>query len=212
MKAVIFGGADIDDYSFCKKYIDDDSIIICCDRGLLHADKLNIKPDYIVGDFDSVSEILLDKYEDLGFDIDRYPAKKDYTDLEIGVNIAIEKGVEDIVIMGGIGSRIDHTFGNMHILYSLLEKNIKACLVNNYNHITLTNSKAVVKGKKGDIVSILPFMGDAEGVTLKGFEYSITDFNMKFGQALGVSNVLLGDEGIVCVKKGCLAIMKAKDN
>lgn len=211
MRAVIFGGADIEEYGFCKKYITDDSIIICCDRGLLHADRLELKPDYIVGDFDSVSDTLLEKYKNSGFNINEYPSHKDFTDLELGINIALEKGANEVVIMGGIGSRIDHTFGNMHLLYMLLKKNVKACLINNCNYIMLTDSYTKVKGEKGETVSILPFMGDAEGVTLKGFEYPLENANMSFGESLGVSNVLIEEEGTVEVKKGCLAIMKARD-
>ncbi|OUQ58861.1 thiamine diphosphokinase [Tyzzerella sp. An114] len=211
MRAIVFGGADIDDYSFCKKYINSENIIICCDRGLLHADRLEVKPDYIVGDFDSVADTLLKEYREKNFDIEEYPSHKNYTDLELGINIAIEKGADDIIIMGGIGSRIDHTFGNMHLLYMLLKKNIKACLINEHNYITLTNSKLKLKGDKGETVSVLPFMGDAFGVTLKGFEYPLNDATMKCGESLGVSNVVVDDEAFVEVKEGCLAVMKARD-
>ena len=53
MKAVLFAGADIGDYTFCHAYLQDADIIICCDGGVRHTKALGIQPQYIVGDFGS---------------------------------------------------------------------------------------------------------------------------------------------------------------
>ena len=80
MKAVVFANADITDYSFCAEYIKD-AVIICCDGGMRHAMKLGITPDYIVGDFDSVSSDVLEYYRSQNIELKQVPCRKDETDI-----------------------------------------------------------------------------------------------------------------------------------
>ena len=216
MKAIIFGGADINNYEFYRNYLKDFDFtkvkIICCDRGLLHAHKLRFLPDCIVGDFDSVDKTLLNNYIKKNVYIEKYPSDKNYTDLELGINIAIDKYfVNEIFIIGAIGNRMDHTFSNFHLLYMLTKKNIKSFLIDSNNIISVVNGETLIEGKKGDIISILPFLGDAFGVTLKGFKYPLDNAIMKCGESLGVSNILLDTKGLINVKDGFLIVIKARD-
>ena len=88
MKAVVFANADINDYGFCEKYIKD-AVIICCDGGMRHTMKLGITPDYIVGDFDSVSDEVLEYYRKQDIELKQVPCKKDETDMELGIRHAV---------------------------------------------------------------------------------------------------------------------------
>ena len=92
MKALVFAGAEIWDYSFCKAYMDGAGVVICCDSGLRHAKALGIRPDYIVGDFDSVSPEVWDYYKGQGIPVRQFPARKNETDMELGVLLALELG------------------------------------------------------------------------------------------------------------------------
>ena len=121
MKAVVFANADITDYSFCTEYIKD-AVIICCDGGMRHAMKLGITPDYIVGDFDSVSSDVLEYYRSQNIELKQVPCRKDETDMELGINHAIEIGADDITLIGGIGSRMDHTLANVFLLIRINKK------------------------------------------------------------------------------------------
>ena len=87
MKAVVFANADINDYGFCERYIKD-AVIICCDGGMRHTMKLGITPDYIVGDFDSVSDEVLEYYRKQDIELKQVPCKKDETDMELGIRHA----------------------------------------------------------------------------------------------------------------------------
>ncbi|MBR4934364.1 MAG: thiamine diphosphokinase, partial [Anaerotignum sp.] len=133
MKAVIFGGAPIREYDFCKEYLKDADVVICCDAGMRHTKELGIDPDYIVGDFDSVSADVLEYYKGKDIPIRQFPTRKNETDMELGIFLALELEADDIVLMGGIGDRFDHTLANAHYLLSLLKKGVRARLVDDKN-------------------------------------------------------------------------------
>ena len=98
MKVIIFAGAKINDYGFCKEYMTDADAIICCDAGMAHAKALGIDPDYIVGDFDSTSSDVLEYYKGKNIPIRQFPTRKDETDMELGIFLALELGAEEPVL------------------------------------------------------------------------------------------------------------------
>ncbi|MEA4815852.1 MAG: thiamine diphosphokinase [Lachnospiraceae bacterium] len=211
MKAVIFASADIYDYSFCKKYTDEADVIISCDGGARHCYALGIIPDYILGDFDSADPKILDYYRQKGVFEKKFPKKKDETDMELAFNCAFGLGASEITILGGIGSRLDHTLGNVHLLERALLKGVKATLINEKNKAELIDGHITVKGEKGDIVSLIPFKGDVKGVTLKGMEYPLLDAYIPYDSTIGISNIMLADEADISFKEGLLLVIRAKD-
>lgn len=211
MKAVIFGGADIRDYSFCQKYIED-SFLVCCDSGIHHTFKLGLVPDVIVGDFDSARNSTLDFYKGKNVPFKTFPAHKDETDVELGLDAAIEVGATDITIIGGIGSRMDHTMANCHLLLYLLKMGIKARLINENNEIIIIDNKAKIEGKAGNLVSLIPLSMVVHGITTKGLEYPLTDAVLTVEDRLiAVSNVMLGDTAEVTIADGYLYVMICRD-
>ncbi len=129
MKTLIVTGGN-SNIEFTKEYFLKYSfdLIIAVDKGLEILDKLNINPDYIVGDFDSIDKSVFKKYENGEFKIIKLNPIKDLTDTNEALNLAIEKGSDEIYVLGGIGSRIDHTIGNIHILKEALDKDVKMVL------------------------------------------------------------------------------------
>ncbi len=210
MKAVVFANADIEDYGFCEEYIKD-AVIISCDGGMRHTMKLGIVPDYIVGDFDSVSPEVLDYYKKQDIELKQVPCRKDETDMELGINHAVELGADDITLIGGIGSRLDHTLANIFQLIKLEKLGIKARIVNERNNITLCTGKAEIYGKKGDLVSFIPITDVVAGVYTKGLEYPLENAVMHMDSPMGVSNVMEGDYAEYSFKSGMALIIKAKD-
>ena len=198
MKAVVFANADINDYGFCEKYIKD-AAIICCDGGMRHTMKLGITPDYIVGDFDSVSDEVLEYY------------RKDETDMELGIRHAVEIGADDITIIGGIGSRMDHTLANVFMLIRIDKLGLKGRLVNENNIITLCTGRCELEGEKGDLVSFIPITPEVKGVTTSGLEYPLDKATLYMDSPLGVSNVMTGKNASYSFDEGMALIIRAKD-
>lgn len=210
MKAVIFANADIEDYSFCGEYIKD-AVIISCDGGMRHTMRLGITPDYIVGDFDSVQPEVLNYYKNMNIELKQVPCRKDETDMELGINHAVELGANDITLIGGIGSRLDHTLANIFQLIKLERLGIKGRLVNEKNIITLCTSREDIYGKKGDIVSFIPITDIVTGVSNKGLEYPLNNAVMHMDSPMGVSNVMKGNHAEYSFESGMALIIKAKD-
>lgn len=212
MKAVIFAGAKITDYGFCKKYLEDTNILICCDGGLHHAKTLGLTPDYIVGDFDSVSQEVLEYYKEKNVPILQFPARKDETDMQLGIRLALEKGTTDLILFGGIGSRFDHTLANAHLLLGLLKKGVRARLVDENNCVELVDKPITIHGKVGDVVSTIPLSMIVRGITLTGFEYPLTKRDIALDDDLvAVSNVLAKEEATIYFTDGYLFVIQSKD-
>ena len=212
MKAVLFAGAAITDYSFCEKYLQNADWIICCDGGMHHAKALGITPDYIVGDFDSVRPEVLEEYRNMGISIRQFPTHKNETDMQLGMLLALELGVTELVLIGGIGDRFDHTLANAHLLLYLLKKGVRGILVNEKNCVELIVKEVTLYGKAGDLVSTIPLSMQVEGVTLEGLEYPLVDYDLALDDKLvAVSNVMTGTEAKVKIRKGYLFVMQTRD-
>lgn len=211
MKTLIFAAGDIQDYTYYEDYVNKADFIICADRGIDHSKKLEIIPDIIIGDLDSASEKSILYYKNKNVPFISFPSKKDKTDTEIALEYGIEKGATQVWIAGGIGNRFDHTLGNVHLLYSALQKNIKATLIHEYNQIDLINKELTVSGNKNDIVSLIPFTMEVTGVTTQGLYYALNNAVLTAGCTYGISNVMTSSNAHINIKSGLLLVVKSKE-
>lgn len=190
-----------------KKYAN----IIAVDGGANHLYKMNIVPNYIVGDLDSIEKDVLEYYRDMGVEFYKYPCKKDETDSELGILLAIEIGSLCIDLYAALGGRVDHEFSNIGLLYYSLKKGVYPRIIAEDEDIyILENDELTLDGNPGDVISVLPFKNDAKGVTLRSLEYPLDEFDMEFSTPRGISNVMLEDVCHINVRDGCLLIVKQK--
>ena len=213
MKTLIITGGN-SNIKFTKEYLKKYSfdLIIAADRGLEVLDKLNIKPNYIIGDFDSINKQVLKKYENGKFSIIKLNPEKDFTDTHTAVNLAIQNNASKITIIGAIGTRIDHTISNIHILKEALDKNIECEIVNENNKIKLINKNTVLKKDNNfKYISLIPLTTNVIGVTLKGFKYEIENADLQIGKSLGVSNEQTKDLATIEIEDGILILIISKD-
>lgn len=187
-------------------------IIITADKGLESLEKLDLTPNYIIGDFDSVNKTILNRYKKLSVDIKELLPEKDFTDTEAALDIAIKKKSTKITIIGATGTRLDHILANIHILKKALDKNVEARIINSNNEIMLIkNEKEILKDDKYKYISLIPLTTSVEGITLKGFKYEIQNYTLKIGTSLGVSNEQILPKAKITLKEGILIIIKSKD-
>lgn len=99
-----------------RAWVPGDAVVIAADSGLDHAHALGLRADVAVGDFDSVSPRALERAEADGTRLERHPAAKDATDLELALDAAAAHGPERIVVLGGHGGRVDHLLANAALL------------------------------------------------------------------------------------------------
>lgn len=208
MKGLVITHGSINDIDFYRDIEYD--VCVCADGGIEYANKLNIRPDVIVGDFDSCDKGLLNKYIDEGVIVESYPAEKDFTDTQLAVEKAIKMGCDEVIIIGGIGQRMDHTIANIHILADLSRRNIRGRIVDEHNVIFIIAGEQTLEGKPGDIISLIPFGGNAVGLKSDGLYYQLPDF-MDIYAPCGVSNVFIKEKVWIKVEKGMLLAILAKD-
>lgn len=213
MKTLIITGGKINK-NFAKIYLKSNKydIIIAVDKGLETIDYLKLEPQYILGDFDSVNTKILEKYKTQNIKIIKLNPEKDLTDTHSAIDLALEIKSTEITILGAIGTRLDHTMANIHILKQALDKNIKAKIVNEKNEIELINKEIIIK--KDDnykYVSIIPLTTNVTGITIEGMKYIINDYTLSIGDSLGVSNEQIDKEAKISIKTGILVVIKSKD-
>lgn len=213
MKICIILNGEIDNYKSTKKVILDEKYdcTICSDGGANHAYKMDIIPDYILGDLDSINLDRLDYYKEAGVSFKKFPSKKDETDTELCIYLAKTLGADQIDFFGSLGGRIDHTMANIKLLYYTKEYGIYSRILSTKEDIyLLEDGEMELHGNRGDTISVVAAKGDAVGVTLLDLEYPLDRYYMKYSKPIGISNVMLKDMCKIIVEKGCLLVIRNK--
>lgn len=187
--------------------------IIASDKGLEELDKIAVIPNYIIGDFDSINKDILSKYiQNKEVKIIKLNPEKDYTDTHMALKLAIELKSTDITIIGAIGSRIDHTLSNIHILKETLDNNINCSILNENNKISLINGKTILDlDNNYKYISLLPLTTSVEGITLEGFKYPLLNATLGLGESIGISNEQVEDKAVIYLKKGIIILIQSID-
>lgn len=211
MTAIIVCSGSIIDYSYYEKYFNKAECIICVDGGAKHVRSFGLVPNVLIGDLDSISEEDLEYFKNLNVKIMKYQPEKDLTDTEIAVDYAIESGYTELTIIGGIGTRIDHSLGNIFLLKKMLDRGIKGLIVNEQNEIRLTNDKISIMREEDTKISLLPLTNVVEGITTKGLYYKLNNEDIEMGSNRGISNEFSAETAEVTIKNGILIVIKSKD-
>lgn len=204
MRAVIFAGGSITDYDYTASLLRDGDMIVAADSGYDHVRHMGLTPDVVIGDMDSV------KNEPVAAQIIRLNVMKDDTDTEAAVSAAVERGADELLILGAIGSRADHSLANILLLKKLDDMGVKACIANEHNEIYFMRDTITLSGKCGDLVSVLPLC-ELIGVTNTGLLYALSGETLHFGAARGVSNVMTQSECTISALSGCAIVTKSRD-
>lgn len=210
MKTIIIGNGEINNYDIIREYIDQ-AYIIACDGGVKHCRAMMIMPNIMVGDFDSANKEDAEFFENLGVLKEKFPVRKNETDMEIAINMAIDKNSTEIYIVGGLGRRFDHSLANVHILLRPVRLGIRTCLLDEYNIITLVEDSIDIVGEKGQTVSLIPLTTEVKGINTKNLDYALTNATMEIGHSLGVSNVMTDDVATISVGEGVLILIMSRD-
>jgi thiamine pyrophosphokinase len=210
---IITGGQVEDSFLSARVRQEQYSMMIAADSGLAAADRLNLPLDFIVGDFDSVSEEVLKKYKELSTPIETFPREKDKTDTQIAIELALEHKATSLEIIGATGSRLDHVLANIHLLLLPLQLQVDAFIVDRNNKIYLKKESFVLQKDKqfGNYVSLLPFSEKVRDLSLKGFKYPLNKVVLTTGNSLGISNEILEVEASVEFTEGILLVIESRD-
>ena len=184
--------------------------IIAADRGLEACMKLQIEPDYVIGDFDSLDEQVKDAFLADRRNVTKLNPIKDDTDTEYAIRLAISEGARSIVMLG---TRLDHVLGNIAILGQGFVQDRHIFLLDEHNRIRLIQKECRIKKEEqyGKYVSVVSFCGVARGVSESGVFYPLDHVDLQPFTSLGISNEIVDEEAVITVEDGTLIVIESKD-
>ena len=236
-RCVVVSAAEIKNYEKISSYLKPDDYFVVCDGGLNHCKPLGIKPDLIVGDFDSFDKAELplptatppsSGDRPLGAsrnqgdgspgcngdrppEIIQLPWEKDDTDTFYAVKEALKRGFTQFMLLGVIGQRFDHSLVNISVLLYLREQGAQATIVDDYSEMQLVGAEPVRISKDCANFSLMCVAGDVSGVTVTGAKWSLDNAQIKTSYQYGISNQVEAPEGaVVCVREGVLLLVIVK--
>lgn len=211
---IVSGGRISDSFACGVIAANKDAMLIAADSGMDFFYRNQIKPHVIVGDFDSASAEPLEFFRTQpDIRIQQLNPVKDDTDTESAIRLAIALGAEQIIILGGTGSRLDHVLGNIELLGIGIEENVPIVLLDENNRIRMTKHGMTITKEEqfGRYVSLIPYTTEVEHLTLCGFKYPLSDYCLKGFCSLGVSNEILDEEAAISFDGGILLVIESQD-
>jgi len=209
-KTVIFANGEADDLDFFGQIAENADYIICSDGGANFAAQLGIVPHLIVGDFDSLDKDVKADYKSRQVAFAEFPIGKDSTDLELAVELALQKPSDEIVILGGYGGRVDHFLGNIQTLVMAAKANIKASLASSTTKAFIIDIFAEIPRDDYDYISLVPLEAEVSGITTTGLKYPLRSGTLHIGTTVGISNEFVDSVATVAVDSGLILAICTK--
>lgn len=182
-------------------------LLIAADGGLPAVEGMGLTPDLVVGDFDSLGQcpdhpntVVL-------------PREKDVTDMHAAIDLGLERGYTRFVLYGGTGGRLAHTLANLQLLDRLAQRGCQGFLVGGGTVATAVHNGALdFPPSLSGYLSVFCSGAPAQGVTLQGLKYELTDAQLTPDFPLGVSNEFTGAAARVSVENGTLLVLWQGDH
>jgi thiamine pyrophosphokinase len=206
MRCIIFANGEYVEMGAYQNIIRTGDSIICVDGGANYAYQLGLKPDLIVGDLDSILPEVEAYYAALGVPFKRYPPRKDPTDIMLCLETVREWGAQEVIMLGSLGKRLDHTLGNLYAGIDLVRQGVRVSHFSPPCWVYIIDRELTIEGQPGDLVSVLALTELARGVIEQNFEYSPFTTVLELSQPYAISNVLTNRRGTIGVDEGILAV------
>ena len=203
-RAIIFANGEFPDPQGARDLVQADDLVIAADGGTRHALSIGVMPQVVIGDLDSLAKDDRARVEAGGARLVTFSPRKDETDLELALRYAAGEGVSGIIVLAALGGRLDQMVANLLLLALPDLEGIEVRIREGGQEAFLVRGEAVIRGRPGDTVSLLPLGGDAGDVTAEGLEWALHGDLLRFGPARGVSNVLIAERARVRVGRGVL--------
>ncbi len=208
MKAFLYIGGEIRPENILEHPGEDD-LIIAADSGYRNAERMGVTPSLVLGDFDSFPLGKVPK----STEILQVPAEKDDTDTQLAVSVALEKGAKELVIIGGLDGRLDHTLSNLAILEDLNQKHIRAVITDGRNRVRFVKNDGVILLRDGyQYFSVIAADPVIKGVSIDGCKYPLKKAKIQKTQQFAVSNEIVGNCALIEIRRGGAWIVESNDN
>lgn len=197
---VFFNGVMEWENPYYKKLLENEKNIYCADGGTKYALDMGVVPLEIWGDLDSLDKSYIEKAKELNVKILKFNADKDFTDGELIVKYLSEKDFDKIYILGGLGGRTDHFLTNLNIVF----KYDNVIFLDEKEIIFRVEDEMEIKNRKNHTISFIPMSSEVNDIYLEGFKYPLNGYNLKIGESICNSNVIVEDLAKVRFSSGKL--------
>jgi len=207
-QALVFANGDFNDGPALRRVLSPQAYVIAADGGAMHPLMLGLRVDMVIGDMDSIEPLALQRLEQEGCDVRRFPPDKNETDLELALMAAAQKNAREIHIIGAVGNRLDQTLANVYLLnlHCLEGRNVQI-VAGKQTIWQVGTGEHTLFGDAGDTLSLIPLGGDVSGLTTYGLKYPLRRERLLFGPARGVSNVITQPPARLSVGQGRVLIL-----
>ncbi|QNO19246.1 thiamine diphosphokinase [Caproicibacterium amylolyticum] len=201
-QCIIIGSAPVEDLSVFREYNTSESFVICADGGLDTALAAKIKPNLIIGDFDSAKSAPPANVETV-----RLMKEKDDTDMFSAVKEGMHRGYKEFILFGALGGRFDHSYANVCVLQYISKLGGHGVIVtDNEKLFFMPGGRLHLRDMKGATASVYPFGAPSATVSYTGMKYSLTEDVMTSDNPLGTSNVIESNDATITVLGGNVII------
>ncbi len=212
MRAIIFANGNFEknsDFSIVQNY----DVIIAANGGVRHCLTLNLTPDFIIGDLDSIKPQEKNELQAKGVRLVTYPRNKDQTDLELALRFAISQGIREIHLLGLMGNRMDQTLANFLLLAREDWSGVRLTVSEgpDFAYLLRSGESLTILGNPGDLISLIPLSSTVEGITTNNLRWQLTHATIEFGSTLGVSNEMTQSTANVAILAGRLFVIHRKN-
>ena len=206
-RILIFANGDLSDPEKVRALIRTDDFILCADGGTRHALALGLTPHLVIGDMDSATSHEIQQVKKADVPIELFPRDKNETDLELAIQRALEKHPEAILIVAALGGRLDQTLGNITLLSDARLADVDVRLDDGVEEVFFCRTRSEVRGRSGDLVSLIPWREKVEGVQTKNLKWSLHDEILYPEKTRGISNEMTADIAGIAIKSGLLLVV-----
>ena len=212
MKCLIVAGGVKPKDEIINYYSEQCELIVGVDKGCNYLFDAKVKPNYIVGDFDSSNLEIIDKMVKQGVVKYQYQCEKNFTDSEEAFELVASKNAKKITFLGATGQRFDHTLGNLGLLLKALNVGIYSEIVDDRNKMFLINKNTVVKrDNEYKYISFLAYNNTVEEFSIKGAKYNLDKYTLEIGDSRTVSNEFITEEINLEISNGIILVIYSKE-
>ena len=178
--------------------------LICADGGANSALNMNLTPDFIIGDLDSISSEALNKFKDISKIIQL--KRQNDTDIEKCLKYAIKKNYTETLLVGITGNRLDHTFCNLGIVLKFFPQ-INISLIAEDSFLKPYGGSVKLKTFLGETISLYGFDRKTKIIS-KGLKYPLKNVALPFGERESTSNIAAGKKVKLNISCGVIFVIR----
>ncbi|MGM0369103.1 MAG: thiamine diphosphokinase [Bacillota bacterium] len=207
-RAIVFLNGELKgDDEFYHNFLSTTDEIFCADGGAKYAYQLNLIPNLILGDLDSISDKIIQFYQDYDVEIRKFPVKKDKSDAELLLEFLLTKDYGQIILLAALGGRFDHALSNLYLLEGVFNEETEVKIITPNNQIEIIKDKKIISKQCGAMISLLSLSEKVSGVNLSGFKYELENGSLQRGNTLGLSNIIKDESAIIEIETGTLLLL-----